>query len=205
MKPHPHQRRAGLARFVRGLRPDRNPLRRRWDRAEGFIVTGFLAAFLAAAPVAAVAAWHGAYTANLGTQRTEAAARHPVTAVLLADAPRPSDFSYGQAVPPRVRAQWVAPNGTPHTGDITVAAGAQAGATVTVWADASGRLHGRPLTHDQVVGRAVVAAAAAPIGLGLVLLAAGAAVHWVLQRRRLAAWQAEWAITEPQWTSRRPS
>jgi hypothetical protein len=36
-----------LVRLLRGLRPDRNPLRRRSDRAEAVVLAALLAAFLA--------------------------------------------------------------------------------------------------------------------------------------------------------------
>lgn len=34
-------------------------------------------------------------------------------------------------------------------------------------------------------------------------LGAAALAHWVLDRRRLAAWDAEWRVTGPRWTSTR--
>src|SRR5690348_18243309 len=46
-----------LARLLRGRRLDRNPLRRGSDRAETVVLGVLLAAFLAAAPFAAHAAW----------------------------------------------------------------------------------------------------------------------------------------------------
>ena len=45
-----------LARLLRGRRLDRNPLRRRSDRAETIVLGALLAGFLAAAPFAAHAA-----------------------------------------------------------------------------------------------------------------------------------------------------
>jgi hypothetical protein len=51
-----------IARVIRGLRPDRNPLRRTLDRVEGVIVGGLAVAFLAGAPLAAVTAAHLVYS-----------------------------------------------------------------------------------------------------------------------------------------------
>ncbi len=46
-----------VAGVVRGLWPDRNPLRRSSDRAEAGIIAGLAAAFLIGAPLIAVAVW----------------------------------------------------------------------------------------------------------------------------------------------------
>jgi hypothetical protein len=72
-----------------------------------------------------------------------------------------------------------------------------------VWADAADRLTGPPLQPAQVRGQAFLAAVLAPIVLGLILLTAGQLAHFMLVRRRLAAWDAEWRATGPQWTRRR--
>jgi hypothetical protein len=71
-----------------------------------------------------------------------------------------------------------------------------------VWVDASGRLTGLPLRLPQARGQAVLAAVLAPIVLGLFLLGMSALAHYALGRRRMAAWEFDWQITEPQWTRR---
>ena len=58
------------ARAVRGLWPDRNPLRRTMDRAEALVVGGLVVVFLAGAPLAAVTAGHAAY--SLGSRTAHA-------------------------------------------------------------------------------------------------------------------------------------
>jgi hypothetical protein len=128
---------ARAAREVRGLWPDRNPLRRTADRIEAAIVSGLAVAFLAGVPVAAVGAEHAAFSA---ATRTAYAQRswHQTPAVLLASAPSSSDSKYGTPV----RARWAAPHGARRTGTVTVVWGAKAGSTVMVWVDASGRLTG---------------------------------------------------------------
>ena len=47
------------------------------------------------------------------------------------------------------------------------------------------------------------AAVLTPLGLAVCLLGAGMLVHGALDRWRLAAWDAEWSVTGPHWTSRR--
>lgn len=46
-------------------------------------------------------------------------------------------------------------------------------------------------------------AVAAVLLLALLLLGAGRAAHRALDRRRLGAWEADWSVTGPRWTSRR--
>jgi len=119
--------------------------------------------------------------------------------VLLGGAPSSWYGKYGAPV----RVRWAAPDGTPHTGTITVAWGANTGSTVMVWVDASGRPAGPPLRLSQARGQTVLAAVLAPIMLGLLLLCAGGLAHTALARRRMKAWDFDWQITEPQWTRRR--
>lgn len=50
----------------------------------------------------------------------------------------------------------------------------------------------------QTIAVAVTAAAAA----GFLLLCTAARGRWVLLRRRLASWDAEWRAADPKWSSR---
>ena len=190
---------ARAARAVRGLWPDRNPLRRTLDRVEAVVVGGLAVAFLAGAPLAAVVVGHAAYSIGSRTAHAQQAAWHQVPGVLLATAPV-SGYGHYQAT---VLARWTAPNGTRHTGTIPVPPGARAGRTVMVWVDTAGRLTGPPLQLSQVRGQAALATMLTPIAVGFILLCTGALVHAVLGRQRLAAWDADWQTTEPQWTRRR--
>ena len=73
-----------------------------------------------------------------------------------------------------------------------------------VWVDASGNLAtAPPLRPAQVNEQTVLAAAAAVVALGYLLPCAGLLACGLLGRRRLAAWDADWRATEPQWTRRR--
>ena len=185
-------------RLARGLWPDRNPLRRTLDRVECTIVAGLAVAFLAGAPLTAAIAGHLSESIGSRTAHAQQAARHQVRAVLLATAPT-SGYSGYQ---PEVRASWTAPDGDRRTGAVTALPGQRAGSTVLVWADAAGRLTGPPLTLAQVRDQAVMVAAVAVMVLGLVLWCAGELAHYLLGRRRLAAWDAEWRAIGPQWTTR---
>ena len=75
-------------RLTRRLRDDHNPLRRRSDRVEAWLLPAVLAAFLVLAPlVAAATIWqvHAANAADTTAQQS----LHPAPAVLLAAAPGP--------------------------------------------------------------------------------------------------------------------
>lgn len=187
-----------ITRVVRGLWPDRNPLRRTLDRVEGALVGGVTIAFLAGAPFAAAAAWQATYSYGARRAHVQQAAWHRVPAVLLTSAP-----STGDGYQATVRARWRAPDGRRRTGSIPAPPVARPGATVMLWVDATGRLTGPPLQPSQVQGQAVLAAVFATLGVGLLVLCAGQLAHYLLERRRLAAWDAEWRATGPQWTRRR--
>jgi hypothetical protein len=142
------------ARAVRGLWADHNPLRRTVDRVEAAIVAGLAVAFLAAAPLAAVAAWHAAYSMGSRTAHAQQAAWHQVPALPLTTVPA-SGYGRYEAT---VEARWTAPGGTRHTGTIPVPYGATAGRAVPVWVDAAGRLTSPPLLFSQVRRQAELAA-----------------------------------------------
>jgi hypothetical protein len=162
---------APAMRAVRGLWPDRKSLRHRLDRVEALIVAALSVAFLVAAPLVAQTAGHIGYRVAVRTALAEQSWRQ-VPAVLLADA-RP-------AVGASVWASWRVLEGARRSGTISVPPGAQAGSTVKLWVDPAGR----PLCS-----RASAACCCA-----------GLFSHALLGRWRLAAWESDWQITEPQWT-----
>ncbi len=191
---------ARTVRAVRGLWPDRNPLRRTVDRAEAVLAGLLAAAFLAGAPLAAVAAGHAAYAIGSRTAQAQQASWRQVPAVLLAAAPAPAFHQFQVTVP----ARWVAPDGTRHVGAVLAPPGTSAGHTVMVWVDRAGRLTGNPpLELAQVQAQVVLATILTPVAVGLVLLCAGLVAHAGLGRRRMASWEADWQVTEPQWTKGR--
>jgi hypothetical protein len=114
---------ARIARVVRGLWPDRNPLRRTLDRVEGVVVGGLAVAFLAGAPLAAVTAAHLAYSYGARAAHAQQA-WHQVPAVLLATAPTTGYTGYQ----PEVRARWTAPGGARRTGAVPAQPGPVLGA-----------------------------------------------------------------------------
>ena len=101
-----------------------------------------------------------------------------------------------------VLVRWTTPDGRARTGRIPVSADMAAGRTVRLWVDSAGSLTGIPLNRRAVVADEVAAAVVVTGGLGIVLWCLAWAGRWVLDRRRLADWQAGWAAVGPQWTRR---
>ena len=190
-----------LGRLVRGRGFDRNPLRRKSDRAETALLALLLAAFLAAAPFAGHAAGSRVYAIAARHAQAQQASAHRVPATLLQAAPSWSD--YGQGPPPGVAARWRAPDGKVRTGQVFPPSGAAAGSAVMVWTDQAGQLTDPPLRHTQVVNQADLAAVGAIGFLAITLTVASWLIRRSLDRRRLAAWDADWLAHGPRWSPRR--
>ena len=193
-----------LGRFIRGRRPDHNPLRRRSDRVETAFLAGLLIAFLAGAPFAAQACGAAAHAIAHREQLAQQASWHQVRAVVLRAAPGTDSSSGGYAaIEPEVLARWRAPDGALVTGQIPVPAGTANGATVLVWTAANGQVTDPPLQNAQVAGQTVLARMLGVVALAVALTVIGMLVRRALNRRRIAAWDADWLATGPRWTSRR--
>ena len=180
-------------RRVRGWWPDRNPLRRRCDRAEAAIVTVLVAVFLAGAPLMVLAAGRQAHDRGQ-PEHGQLAGWHQVPAVL-----RTATITRFAPSPAPAWAQWTAPGGVKHTGRVLAPAGFAAGAVVPVWVDAAGRLAGPPALSGQRNGRALADGIVAVFLLAELLWGAALAARGVADRRRLAAWDAEWRAIGPAW------
>ena len=192
-----------LARLVREWRLDRNPLRRGCDRAETVVLGGLIAAFLAAVPFAAHATGSWAYAASAREAQAQRAALRQVPATLTQASSEPAFYLGTGAVPVGVGARWRAPDGQERTGELFVRAGASAGTTVPVWVDRAGRLAGPPFGRAQLTARAQLARELTAGTLGIALAAALWLTRRALDRRRMAAWDADWLATGPRWSPRR--
>ena len=62
---------------------------------------------------------------------------------------------------------------------------------------------GNPLTRDVITARAIAAGMLALACLAIVLLGLAWSARWLLDRRRLAAWETAWTSIGPQWSRRR--
>lgn len=190
-----------LASRLRRWLPDRNPLRRASDRIEAGVLAGLLAAFLAGAPLAALAAGQWAGAAGLRAERAQAA-WHQVPAVLLANAGGPAQPRSQASLEQPVPARWTAPDGTVHTGTVDAPPGARAGTRLLVWTDGSGHLTPAAVHPSDVAGRIAEAAGGAVVAVALVLAGLGLVARRILDRRRLNLWDARWVVIEPQWSGR---
>jgi hypothetical protein len=181
---------------------DGNPLRRRTDRVEAWIMCGLLAAFLIAAPLAAIAAGHWTDRAGVKEQRAQRS-WHQTDAVLLRSAPRDLVLAYGHPwLSGKALARWHGPGRRVHVGAVTAPLGAAAGATVRIWVNASGAAVGHPLRSEQLLLRVAAVAALVVVALALVVLGLAHAARLLLDRNRLKQWEAGWACVGPQWTRR---
>jgi hypothetical protein len=190
-------------RWLRGLWPDHNPLRRTSDRVAAAIVVATVTAFLVGAPIVTLAAGRWAGAAALQVARHQRATWRQVPAVLLTDAPGSMDISNGGVAMPEVRARWLAPAGRSRRGYVVAPSGTKAGRTVPIWVDQAGQPTGPPLRPEQVTGQTVLAMVVMPLTLGAFLLCAGALGIQAVDRRQLAAWDAAWRTTGPRWSSLR--
>lgn len=180
---------------VRLWRWRRNPLRRRSDVVEAWVLLTACALALAGGLLVGLVT-RAAVEQDLDQQRVE---RQAVTATLVEDAKdRPST---GAADDDRVwaTARWLAPDGSTHTGQTAVRPDTPVGTRVTVWTDQHGTLTSKPVTHEEAQLQAVLAGLlAAGISGGAVAGGACAARAW-LDRRRMEQWAADWARTDTRW------
>ncbi|MBV9793031.1 MAG: hypothetical protein JO016_03755 [Actinobacteria bacterium] len=192
----------GWTRLFNGLRPDHNPLRRSVDRLESLAVLAMVAVFLIATPLIAFGVGRWAWDGGAATAQAERAAWHQVSAVVLEGAARPQNDPYGAVYLTTVPVRWITA-GTAHTGRVTTAAGVKTGAKVSIWTKASGELTNAPLGRSQIAHQAFFAGLLAVLGFSLLLGVTSLAIRRILQRRRMAAWDAEWRATGPLWSNYR--
>jgi hypothetical protein len=200
---------AAARRWLRGVRgwwPDRNPLRRRCDRAEAAVVTVLVAVFLAGAPLLALSAGRQAQHGGPRAGQALRAGWHQVPAVL-----RTATIQRFAPSPALAWAQWTAPGQVPRTGRVLAPAGFPPVPSSRCGVDAAGRLAGPPAPPEQQGSRALAdGMEVAVLILAELLWGAGLAARGVVGRRRLAAWDAEWravgrhgAVTHDLHTDRR--
>jgi hypothetical protein len=153
--------------------------------------------FLVAAPFAALASGSWALTRAHRAQLVERASSYQVPAVVLKlDAP-----SGGAYADPGAQARWTAHDGKVITGEIPVPLGTAVGSTQWLWVTADGQVTNPPLQDSQVTGQAYVAEGFGVVTLAVLLAITGLVTRWTLDKRRMAAWDAEWRTTGPRWTT----
>ncbi|MGV4928123.1 hypothetical protein [Streptomyces sp. BHT-5-2] len=167
------------------------PLQRRTDVAQSWLalVSGLLIAV--AAPVAGVVAGSSVDTAV----REQRAGWHSATAVVTKAPPTTINIGSGSGAVAPVHAvvRWTAPDGTVRTGEATVPPTTQAGDRTTVWLDRHGAVIRDPGTPGDTLVEGVAIGTVAASGTGLAVFGAYKAGVGLLNRRRYAQWEREWA------------
>ena len=182
-----------MVRALRGRRFDRNPLRRASDRLESVVLIALLLAFGVGAPV--IAAVGGGIVHRIAERNmvTEQASRYQVTATVLTAA---APTAFGDL--PELTGRWTAPDGRVVTGEVYVSPGTSVGQRIQVWVTRNGQITSAPLLPSQVADQTETAAVLGVAGYALVLASVGLVAREALDRRRLAAWDAEWLATGQQ-------
>jgi len=186
-----------LLRAIRGARPDRNALRRGTDRLETCLLVGLFVVLAAMTPFAARLAGHASYVSGLHARQEQLATRHQVQAMLTANAGPVGGYSLSAYV--LTEATWTSAAGVRSSGEVPAVAGSPKGTLVTIWTDDNGDLDGPPLAVPEVASQADAATIGVIVGAGVVYLTMAAAIRQLLNRRRMAAWDADWLATAQAW------
>ncbi|WJV44734.1 Rv1733c family protein [Streptomyces flavofungini] len=180
-----------------GWRWRHNPLRRRSDVMEAWILLLAWAAGLAGGTAVGVL---GAQAMDDAVER-QRAARHPVRAVLSETAPGgardgDSDTGFDRV---RARVRWADGDGILHHGRASVRPGTRKGTVLALWADAHGRLVSAPISRTDGTARVVVTGAGAASLTCLVFLAGGRVARLRVEQQATERWGHEWDQLGPRW------
>lgn len=173
----------------------RNPLRRRSDRLESWVVLITWALTLFGGVVTGLMA-ADSVESGLAEQRAE---WRPVGAVLTEDAPEPSGPNGTGTEKVWAKVRWTAPDGSTREGQARVDPASLMGSPVTVWTDAEGLLVTKPASESQARLRAVLVGGLAGVFVAAVPFAGGRLVRDRMERRRMDQWDEEWERIGPLW------
>ncbi|MEW1750607.1 hypothetical protein ACIQU1_33170 [Streptomyces angustmyceticus] len=179
-----------------------NPLKRGTDVAEAwiFLTTAFLIAVAAPAAGAVAASDLEASSQRQGREWKS------VSAVLTEDPPARIGVDSAGGTGGRVHAtvRWTAADGTVRTGETAVAPGLRAGDRTTAWLNRHGSLLRDPTTPEDAIAGSVAIGVVAASTTGLLLIGANKAAVVLLNRRRYAQWEKDWAESDLRWRHRQP-
>nr|WSY56823.1 hypothetical protein OG999_46270 [Streptomyces sp. NBC_00886] len=175
----------------------RNPLKRRADAVESWIVLGAWLVTVLAGVLAGVTATRSVEH-ELARERVD---WKPVVALVTQDAPGPSPANAGRTNSELVwaKVRWAAADGSSHTGQIRVPSGSATGTPVTIWTDPQGHLVTKPATASQARLRAMLIGTLLGGGAAAVPFVGARALRGRLERRRMDQWDEEWARFGPLW------
>ncbi|MFI0514899.1 hypothetical protein RKD19_007855 [Streptomyces canus] len=175
-----------------------NPLRRRDDVVEAWVVLAVWAVVALGGTAAGLVTAHAADNV-FASQRAD---RHPVAAVLLTDESKRTSVVRASSDKSLGTVRWTAPDGSVRTDRTLVETGLRAGSPLVLWQDAHGRLATAPPSPRRAAAEAGFLGALAGLALAGTVHAAGAVVRWRLERRRVESWGREWDLVGPQWGHR---
>jgi hypothetical protein len=179
-----------------GLRRDGNPLRRRSDLIEAWLLPAAVAAFLVLSPLLAGAVVLLARAQISQARYAELSWQHrPAVVLQPAAGPEARDNGSNTWVV-WTKARWTE-DGRRMVGSVPVPAKTRAGSTVTIWLDPAGNIRLPPPTAHQVGSRVIEATLMTLAGLAVVLTSAVLLTRRVLHWRRLAGWEAAWLSFAP--------
>jgi len=189
-------------RLTRRFGRDDNPLRRRTDLIEAWLVPVAIVVFLALCPLllSVTGSWMRAATAS---ELRAQVGWHQVKAVLVQPVPGPQQANRGMnSWITWAPARWTEA-GVQHTADVPAVSGSRAGSAVTVWLDKTGKVRTPPLTPGQAGSRVLEARLIGLAVLAVLLAIMIIFVRRILDRRRLGEWESAWHSVGPTWSRHR--
>ncbi|HJQ46366.1 MAG TPA: hypothetical protein VJ870_08585 [Amycolatopsis sp.] len=132
------------------------------------------------------------------------ATRHLVTATVIEDVPTTVQASQGDSLlglgaTTGVRAAWPVAGGAQKVGTISADPGTTAGTKVPVWLSDSGDPVSAPMTQSDVASSSALAGIFAWLVVAVGLVGLYWTVRLILDRRRSARWDREWAHVGGRW------
>jgi hypothetical protein len=184
-----------IVRLWRLARPSRNPLARVSDRLEAALLITMVSGMALAFPLAAIVG-QSSYAAQVAASTRNALSHHRATAIVLQDTPAPIALSEGLGTintTATTPAQWSLPDGTLRTGNLNVPSGSRAGTTIRIWVSATGDPVAPPAPSSRAVTNGVLAGVFTWLGVAALLVAARGGGRRILDHRRFAGWEQQWA------------
>jgi hypothetical protein len=186
-------------RLVRRLGLDGNPLRRRSDVIAAWLLPLAIMLFFALCPVIYIVTGMRVRADNAVAQRAEAT-WHQVEGKLLQPAAGPQQEGSGANTWTVLEPVAYVLNGKREVANVPVASDTPAGSRVPVLLNRAGKLEMPPLSAAQLDDRLFADTMVAVAALAVLLAGLAWASRRVLDRRRLAGWEAEWLAVGPRWS-----
>ncbi|CAL9650336.1 Rv1733c family protein [Streptomyces sp. enrichment culture] len=175
-----------------------NPLRRREDIVEAWLVLAVWAVVVVGGTVVGLMTVHAADDL-FARHRPE---RRSVRAVLLTDVPRTVAGTGSGGDRTRARVHWTDSDGSVRTGRALVDSGSRAGSGIVIWTAGRDEIVTEPLTPTEAADEAALLATGAALAFAVPVVGAGALARRRLGRRRIEKWGREWKLIGPQWGHR---